>query len=50
MFLDRIAGNVMRILTEPQRRTFQEAAREEARQLEAIAHMRIPLVVAFHQA
>jgi len=48
MFLDRIAGNVMRLLTDGQRRTFQAAAREEAVQLEAIARMRLPLVAAVH--
>ena len=49
MFLDRIAGNVMRLLTDSQRRTFQVAAREEALQLEIIARMRLPLIAAFHQ-
>jgi len=49
MFLDRIAGNVMRLLSSPQRRIFEQAAREEAAQLEAIARFRLPLVAAFHQ-
>ncbi len=49
MFLDRIAGNVMRLLNGPQRRIFEQAAREEATQLEAIARFRLPLVAAFHQ-
>jgi hypothetical protein len=38
----------MRLLTDAQRRAFQEEARAEAVQLEAIARMRFPLVAAFH--
>jgi len=49
MFLDRIAGNVMGLLNASQRRLFEQAAREEAVQLEAIARFRLPLVAAFHQ-
>jgi len=48
MFLDRIAGNVMRLLTIEQRRAFEAGAREEAVQLEALARQRLPLVAAFH--
>lgn len=49
MFLDRIAGNVMRLLAEPQRRIFEAEAKEEAILLESIARKRLPLVAAFHQ-
>lgn len=49
MFLDRIAGNVMRLLTEPQRRIFEAEAKEEAVLLESLARKRMALVAAFHQ-
>lgn len=49
MFLDRICGNVLRILSESQRQTLATAAAEEAVQLEALARHRLPLVAAFHQ-
>jgi len=49
MFLDRIAGNVMRLLTDAQRATFMAEARNEAVKLESLARMRLPLVAAFYQ-
>jgi len=49
MFLDRIAGNVMRILTPEQRQRFQAAAEAQAPVTEAIARRRLPLIAAFWQ-
>lgn len=49
MFLDRVAGNVMKLLSAEQRRLFEEAAREEEQLLLDIAQKRFPLVAAFHR-
>jgi len=49
MFLDRIAGNVLGILLEDQRRAFQEAAREQEGLMQEIALKRFPLIAAFHR-
>ncbi|MBF0495014.1 MAG: hypothetical protein HQK58_00335 [Deltaproteobacteria bacterium] len=49
MFLDRIAGNVLRILSEDQRRRFYEAAREQELLMKNIALKRFPLIAAFHK-
>jgi hypothetical protein len=49
MFLDRIAGNVMRLLSDDQRRAFQAEAAREAVMLEALARKRLPLVAAYHR-
>jgi hypothetical protein len=49
MFLDRIAGNVLRILSEEQRRVFEEAARDQEPLLRDIALKRFPLVATFHR-
>ncbi len=49
MFLDRIAGNVMKLLTPGQRRLFETAAREQEQLVLEIAQKRFPLVAAFHR-
>jgi hypothetical protein len=49
MFLDRVAGNVMKLLTTEQRRLFEVAAREEEQLMLEIAQKRFPLVAAFHR-
>lgn len=49
MFLDRVAGNVMRILSEQQRALFADAAREQEVLVREIALKRLPLVAAFHR-
>ncbi len=47
MFLDRVAGNVLKTLTADQRALFEKAAREEAAQLRLLAEKRLPLIKAF---
>ena len=47
LFLDRVAGNVLRILNDSQRALFASAARQEAVQLRALAEKRLPLIKAF---
>ncbi len=47
MFLDRVAGNVLRILNSEQRAVFAKAARREAEQLRILAEKRLPLIKAF---
>ena len=47
MFLDRVAGNVLKTLNEEQRRTFETLARREAEQLNVLARRRWPLIKAF---
>ena len=47
MFLDRVAGNVLHILSDEQRSLFEKAARQEAEQLNALAEKRLPLIKAF---
>lgn len=49
MFLDRVAGNLMRILTADQRRLLEQAAREQEPLFREIAVKRLPLIAAFHQ-
>lgn len=49
MFLDRVAGNVMKMLTPRQRKLFEDAAREQEPLLQEIAQKRFPLVAAFHR-
>jgi hypothetical protein len=49
MFLDRIAGNVMIILSDQQRRLFEEAARNQEGLVQEIAYKRFPLIAAFHR-
>lgn len=47
MFLGRVAGNVLFILTDAQRAQFEKAARQEAEELRKLAEMRLPLIKAF---
>ncbi|MEI8063938.1 MAG: hypothetical protein WCH84_07730 [Verrucomicrobiota bacterium] len=47
MFLDRVAGNVLKILNDAQRQTFATMARREAEQLNDFARKRWPLIKAF---
>jgi len=49
MFLDRVAGNVMKILSEQQRAIFEQAAREQEALVQSIAYKRLPLIAAFHR-
>ncbi|MEI7815884.1 MAG: hypothetical protein WCI45_01720 [Desulfuromonadales bacterium] len=49
MFLDRVAGNVMKLLTTQQRKLFEDAAREQESLVQQIAQKRFPLVAAFHR-
>lgn len=48
-FLDRVAGNVLKIMTEKQRAAFEVAAREQAPLADEIARRRLPLIKAFHR-
>ena len=50
IFLDRVAGNVLRTLTDDQRQTFAIMARREAEQLNDLAKKRWPLIKAFCRA
>jgi len=47
MFLDRVAGNVLKTLSSDQRAVFEKAARQEAEDLRTIAQKRLPLIKAF---
>ena len=49
MFLNRVAGNVLQVLSEKQKQVFRDLAAEQAPQLESLARMRLPLIKAFHQ-
>jgi hypothetical protein len=49
MFLDRVAGNVMKILSEKQRGIFEQTAREQEKSMQEIALKRMPLIAAFHR-
>jgi len=49
MFLDRVAGNVMKLLSDQQRALFEQAAREQEALVQEIARKRFPLVAAFHR-
>lgn len=49
MFLDRIAGNVIGILSTDQRRAFEEAARDQEALMKEIALKRFPLIAAFYR-
>jgi hypothetical protein len=46
-FLDRVAGNVLKTLSDAQRATFEALARKEAEQLNLLAQKRWPLIKAF---
>jgi Spy/CpxP family protein refolding chaperone len=47
MFLNRVAGNVLHILNDEQKKIFADLAAEQAPQLEALVRMRLPLIKAF---
>ena len=47
MFLNRVAGNVMHILTDRQKQKFLDLAAKQAPQLKELAKMRLPLIKAF---
>jgi len=47
MFLNRVAGNVLKTLTVEQRKVFETAARKESEQLNDLARRRWPLIKAF---
>ncbi|TSA35321.1 MAG: hypothetical protein D4R65_04665 [Verrucomicrobiaceae bacterium] len=47
VFLDRVAGNVLQVLTDEQRAVFEKAAEQEAGELRSLAGMRLPLIKAF---
>ncbi len=47
VFLDRVAGNVLQVLTDQQRAVFEKAAQQEAVELRALAEKRLPLIKAF---
>jgi hypothetical protein len=47
VFLNRVAGNVLKTLTDQQRKVFEVAARKEADQLNHLAKRRWPLIKAF---
>jgi hypothetical protein len=49
MFLDRVAGNVMKILSDDQRRLFEDAARQQESLVRDIALKRLPFIAAFHR-
>jgi hypothetical protein len=49
MFLDRVAGNVLRLLNDEQRALFEKAARQEALALRKLADQRLPVIYAFHR-
>lgn len=48
-FLDRVAGNVLSILTAEQRALFEREANSEATQMRDLAYKRFPLIWAFHR-
>jgi len=49
MFLNRVAGNVLHILNDEQRKMFEELATEQAGEFEKLAQKRLPLIKAFHR-
>ncbi len=49
MFLDRVAGNALRILTETQRQELAALAKEQAEPLRQLALMRLPVIQAFQR-
>ncbi|MDH7502927.1 MAG: Spy/CpxP family protein refolding chaperone [Verrucomicrobiota bacterium] len=49
VFLNRVAGNVLKTLTDQQRKVFEAAARKEAGQLNDLAKRRWPLIKAFRR-
>ena len=49
IFLNRVAGNVLYTLNDGQRALLEKASREEARQMQVLAEMRLPLIKAFYR-
>ena len=49
IFLNRVVGNVLRILNEQQVKIFADLAAEQAGQFEQLALKRLPLIKAFHR-
>ena len=49
MFLNRVAGNVLQMLNDSQRKMFEALAAEQTPQFEQLARMRYPLIWAFHR-
>jgi len=49
VFLNRVAGNVLHILDDAQRKCFEDLAAEQAPQFEELARVRFPLIKAFHR-
>lgn len=47
MFLNRVAGNVLHVLNDKQKKVFIDLAEQQASQLENLAKMRLPLIKAF---
>jgi len=50
MFLNRVAGNVLHVLSDEQKQRFLDLAEEQAPQLGKLARMRLSLIQAFHLA
>lgn len=48
MFLNRVAGNILYILNDAQKKMFLDLAEKQALQLETLAKMRLPLIKAFY--
>jgi hypothetical protein len=49
IFLDRVAGNVLRTLDDGQRALFERAARAEAAEWQVLAERRLPVIDAFYR-
>ncbi len=49
VFLNRVAGNVLRVLNAAQKQEFLDLAEVQASQLEELARMRLPLIKSFHR-
>lgn len=49
IFLDRVAANVLHVLTDAQRAAFAAASRQEAADLRTLAEKRLPLIKAFYR-
>ena len=47
LFLNRVTGNLLQILSAEQKRQFNDLAAEQAPQLEQLARLRLPLIKAF---
>lgn len=48
-FLNRVAGNVLHVLDDTQRKLLEDLAAEQAVQFEQLALKRMPLILAFHR-